>query len=492
MTLVLTDRRRQSYWPLVLICLSQFVLLAALASGSHVRLAAGFVVLCAASAFVANVVVPWPQLIGGLILVILFIPIRRYTLPGNLPFELEPYRVVVGLLVLGWIASILVDQRMKLRATGFEAPLVLIVASLIASVAVNPGHVAASSTEVAKSLTFFLSFVLLLYLIASTVRRLEEVEQLVKVLVVGGGIVALFAILEARTGINVFNHLSRVLPFLYDLGDVGGFQRVGTTKFRVFASAQHPIALSAAFVILIPLAVYLARRYRQRRWLVCAVLFAAACFSTVSRTGILMLAVVAVVFLWLRSHEMRRLWPALLPGLVAIHFMLPGTLGAIKHSFNPAGGLIGEQSQAEGSGSGRLADLGPALHVWTQEPLLGQGFGTVLIVRNDVQEGPQTNILDDQWLGTLLATGVLGFAGWMWLFASVIRRFGRAAKLDRSERGWLLTCLTAGIAAYGVGMLTYDAFSFIQVTFLFFILLGLGSVLLGQKSPAPAEGYPNG
>jgi hypothetical protein len=205
-----------------------------------------------------------------------------------------------------------------------------------------------------------------------------------------------------------------------------------------------------------------------------------------------MLAVVAVVFLWLRSHEMRRLWPALLPGLVAIHFMLPGTLGAIKHSFNPAGGLIGEQSQAEGSGSGRLADLGPALHVWTQEPLLGQGFGTVLIVRNDVQEGPQTNILDDQWLGTLLATGVLGFAGWMWLFASVIRRFGRAAKLDRSERGWLLTCLTAGIAAYGVGMLTYDAFSFIQVTFLFFILLGLGSVLLGQKSPAPAEGYPNG
>ena len=33
-------------------------------------------------------------------------------------------------------------------------------------------------------------------------------------LVAGGAVVAFFAIIEARTGINVFNHLDRVIPLL--------------------------------------------------------------------------------------------------------------------------------------------------------------------------------------------------------------------------------------------------------------------------------------
>ena len=36
------------------------------------------------------------------------------------------------------------------------------------------------------------------------------------------------------------------------------------------------IALSAAFVLLAPLALYLARRYRQRRWWICVTLLVAA------------------------------------------------------------------------------------------------------------------------------------------------------------------------------------------------------------------------
>ena len=56
-----------------------------------------------------------------LILVILFIPIRRYSLPGNLPFELEPYRLLVMLLLVGWGASLLVDPRIRFRRTGSKA-----------------------------------------------------------------------------------------------------------------------------------------------------------------------------------------------------------------------------------------------------------------------------------------------------------------------------------------------------------------------------------
>jgi hypothetical protein len=358
----------------------------------------------------------------------------------------------------------------------------VIVGAAFASIVANPARVAHVSTAVNKGLMFFLSFVLVLFLVASVIRRLEDVDRLTKTLVIGGTVVAFFAFVEARTGFNVFNHLSRVFPFLRG-GTIGGpeFIRMGTGRLRVFGSAEHPIALSAALVMVVPLAVYLARRYAQRRWVVCALVLCIGATSTVSRTGVMMFVVMGLVFLWLRPRETRRLWPALLPALVVIHFAVPGTLGSIKNSFMPPGGLVAEQkSQAGHSGSGRLADLGPGLQEWKRQPLLGQGFGTRVV--QPTGSATSNNILDDQWLGTLLETGALGFVGWLWFFARAVRRFGAEAKRDGSARGWLLASITASVAAYGVGMLTYDAFSFIQVTFLLFILIGLGSALTAERS----------
>jgi O-antigen ligase len=164
-----------------------------------------------------------------------------------------------------------------------------------------------------------------------------------------------------------------------------------------------------------------------------------------------------------------------------VHIVLPGTLGAIRQSFFPAGGLLAEQRQsANTAGSGRLADLGPGLAMWQQQPILGQGYGTQVV---DLRKaGVHSNILDNQWLGTLLATGAVGFVGWLWLLGRAVRRFGREAKDDDSERGWLLTAICASVAAYAVGMVTFDAFAFIQTTFLLFILLALGAVLTSRPS----------
>ena len=261
-------------------------------------------------------------------------------------------------------------------ARASKDPLIVIVGSSLVSIVANPVRVS-QSPEVAKSLMFFLSFVLVLYVIVSVIRRLDSVDFVAKTLVVGGAILAGFAIVEARTGYNVFNHIDHVMPFLRPQAIVepGGFLRYGSGTLRVFGSAQHPIALSAALVMLMPLAIYLAQRYRQRRWILCAIALVVACAATVSRTGIIMLIVVGVVFLILRPRETVRLWPALLIALIVIKVAMPGTLGAIRHSFFPPGGLIAEQEVQPGTiGSGRLADLGPALGVWAHnQPLTGQG-----------------------------------------------------------------------------------------------------------------------
>jgi len=99
------------------------------------------------------------------------------------------------------------------------------------------------------------------------------------------------------------------------------------------------------------------------------------------------------------------------------------------------------------------------------------------------RQHPHANdqILDDQWLGILLETGVVGFVGWLLLLLRPIRRLGRAAKDDDSDRGWLCVALAASLATYAVGMLTFDAFAFIQVNFLLFIVLGLAVAVLAAE-----------
>jgi polysaccharide biosynthesis protein PslJ len=428
----------------------------------------------------------WPTLLTGLLVVILVIPIRRYALPGSLPFELEPYRLLVAFIGTGWLASLLVDPRVHLRRSAFDAPLAAVVGAILCSISASGGriHELGVGEIVGKKLTFIASFVLIYYVIVSVVRGgSKDAELLVKVLVAGAAVVAGFALIEYRTGFNAFNRLSEILPAL-ELREVLSSEAVARGgRLRVYASAQHPIALGAMLMMLLPLALYLARSSGRRRWWFAAGLLAMGALATLSRTSIVMLLVIVGVFLWLRPRETKRFWPMLLPALVVVHLALPGTIGTIKESFFPSGGLIAEQQQGPGGrGSGRIADIGPALGEFSERPLLGGGYGTRV-----VDEGPKTNalILDNQWLGTLLETGLIGGLAWLWLFVRAVRRFGARAKEDDSARGWLMAAMAASTAAFAVGMATFDAFSFIQVTFLAFILLGLGAVHL---SPAPAEG----
>jgi hypothetical protein len=257
-------------------------------------------------------------------------------------------------------------------------------------------------------------------------------------------------------------------------------------QLRVLGPAEHPIALSAALVMLLPLAVYLIRKTGQRRWWAVAGAITCAMLATSSRTGITMLVVVAIVFYRHRPAAMKRLWPALIPLVVVVHVAVPGAIGTVKASFFPSGGLLKEQATVvrgnELRANGRLAKIGPAVAQWSEQPLFGIGAGT-RVVGFKVKFN-NAYILDNQWLGTLLDVGALGIAAYVWLFCRAVRRVGRAARADDTPRGWLLTALTASLAAFPVGMLTFDAFSFIQVTFLFWIMLSLSAVLLRERAAA--------
>jgi len=64
-----------------------------------------------------------------------------------------------------------------------------------------------------------------------------------------------------------------------------------------------------------------------------------------------------------------------------------------------------------------------------------------------------------------------------------VSRAGRASRTGDDDEHWLLAAMCASVLSFAVGMGFYDAVSFIQATFLMFMLLGFGCVLLRQTSP---------
>jgi O-antigen ligase len=449
----------------------------AVVAGSGIKLAAAPLALLVLIAAFHERLLAWPALLGLILLTILFIPIKRYTLPSALPFNLEMYRLVVAAVFLAWLTSLLIDDRVRLRASGLEAPLALYLLVVLFSLIANKDRVNAVSSEVVKSVTFFLSFILVFYILVSLARRARDIDFLTRLLAGGGAVLAVASIIESRTNYNVFNHLSTVLPFMDYRESLGPTVERGG-RLRVYASAQHPIAFSAAMALLLPLAIYRAQAFRQRRWWFIALLLLFGVLSARSRTGVVMLLAIIIVYVLLRPRQMRRLWPAIVPVLVSVHFVLPGALGTVRGSFFPKGGIIAEQTDAS-EGHARLATLGPALRKeWAPNPILGEGFATRVPQPTENIRVPNAPITDNQWLVVVLETGVVGAFAFGWLFVRAMRRMGSAAKRDRSPRGWLLSGTTASVAGYAVSMFTYDAFSFIQATFLLFIVLGIGAAAL--------------
>ncbi len=457
----------------VFVALAVVAVLATAATREQATATLGLVTFALVLTAARRVLLSWPVLLGSVIVVILFIPIRRYTLGGGLPFALEPYRVLIAIVISCWLAAALVDPATRLRATNLEWPILVVGVAIVASLVTNLGRVAALSSPVAKQVTFFASFIAVMYLVASVVDRRSVLDGMIKLLVLGGTLVAILGLVEWYTGANAFNSLERVIPILdFNPGALPPTPLRGG-KPRVYASAQHAIAFGAALVLLLPLAVYLFRRTSRIIWMACAGILVMGSLATGPRTAVVMLAVSLVVFLWLKRQATIRLLPYLLPLMIVCQVAMPGTLGTFRATLFPNDGLVAEEYQGEGSGTGRLADVGPSLQEWGQKPLFGKGFGTRLTT--DADGLVNARILDDQWLSSLLELGMLGVFGLVWLLVRAVRLLKDRAKADDSPDGWLATALATAITAYGVGMLTYDAFSFIQVTFLLFIILGLSA-----------------
>lgn len=456
----------------------------------------GGVLLVAAGLFVfRRQVFDWTTMLFVLTAVILFVPIRRYALPIPVGFALEPYRVVIAALLIALAIRMVRRGVSSWKPVVWGWPLAIFLFAMYFSLMAN----AVAATESELILAGFANIVQLAFLLSVVVlvRQLLTTDQitmvLLNVLVFGGAVIGLLAFVERVTRRNVFLLLQNVLPLILLRDDAESLRAGGN---RAYASSQHPIALSVLFCLIIPLAVYLIRhspwpRYDVTRKLVYIGAIGAmglGMMAAVSRTGIVALGVMFLVVLVFRPKLAGLLAAIALPLVVLVALVLPQLFETMVLSLFDIQGLIASQMTSPGmAGQGRLADLPDAFREFGDNPLTGTGLGSRIVVGDDAN----AQILDNQWLGTLLETGIIGIIGMIALLVWPIlamMRFVRRSPAPAVRRD-LVFAIAVSTVGFVTAMFFYDAFAFMQAFILLAMLYAVAAWAMteGSSSWRPAH-----
>jgi O-antigen ligase len=298
----------------------------------------------------------------------------------------------------------------------------------------------------------------ILLLAADGIDTMDRLKTLLRRVVMGVTAMAALGITQFFTGLNIAAYI--VIPGLTSTGQYSDIQQFEGLP-RPSATAAQPIEFAAVLALALPLAINQARHaphgLRVRRWIQVA-LISVALPMTVSRTAILGIVIVLVVLLptW-PGRERGRAYMTLLAFAVVLRALVPGLIGTLRNLFFQIGSDSDTVSRTNG--------LSAAGGFIARHPWFGRGFGTFL---------PQTyRFLDDQYLGSLIETGIFGFLILVALFMtgwSLARRVRRmsTASVDRD----LAQSLAASAAVAGLTFGTFDALGFPMATGLTFLLLG--------------------
>lgn len=284
-----------------------------------------------------------------------------------------------------------------------------------------------------------------------------------------GAVLATTALLQFSLGIDVADWIK--LPGFtlnYELDTVQ--IRYGVP--RVAGTATHPIELGVVLAMILPIAlhyaIYAPETRRLEGWVRCA-LVALGALVSVSRSAALGLAVVGIALFPAWPKERRRQVLALAPLILAVvPFVLPGVIGTFRGLFT---GMSSDPSVL--SRTDDYAQVGAFIR---ESPILGRGFGAFLphlyTPKTSVFRGASL-ILDNQYLQTIIQTGIVGLAALLMLLLGAIltARSARRRSDDATTRE-LAQSLAAALLVPVVTFATFDGLSFGMAAGMVFLVAG--------------------
>jgi len=358
------------------------------------------------------------------------------TRPGTLPRTVVPVRVAVGVV---WVTGLVSYGVMHLNAIA--------------------GDEANSADRWMLSLTVWTGVALLA---AESLRDGAELLRLLRVVIAGVAVAGTVAIVQYRTGFDATLWIAK-LPLKANQDLQAVLERAG--KRRTAGTATHPLELGTALTMMLGPALALATRdlgWPRRRRFLAVGLIGMAIPITISRSATVSTVLVLVVW-FAGTDRTTRIRGSIAAALFAVVVFVssPGLFKVLRETFESIG--------TDSSVSMRTVDYAAVASYLRRSPWIGRGPATFL---------PKYRILDNQWLDTLIETGLLGAlalaiyflaAGYLGLQA---RRAHRSPLTRELGQSFIATSAVAVWAAT-----TFDMFAFPMSTATIALCLGVAGAL---------------
>lgn len=417
---------------------------------------------------------PLPWTLAAFLAMLFVVPVDSTELHVHLPVSSQIDRFAIVGLVLVWFCvggdqrAFLRTRRSKLYVGAACVFLALAVASLIldAGRIVNVGEF-----NLAEKRFGLLGSFLILSWFTLTALRFEDVRGFSTYLIGLATVMALGILVERHTGNNIFYNwsaailkpIASVAPSPTNIHPVLG----GDGRVMVVGPTQHGLAATTMLVVVMPFALVRVFDATSRKtWWLNAAAFAlmlAAATATDRKTALLVPVAVIIYLAFYRPRQVLRLAPVgivVLAGLV--HFAAPGALGTI---FTPTAGFTSPSTEH------RVGDFTTVAPDIVAHPILGRGFGTL-----DSEQSNDFRINDDEYIDEIWEVGVVGLLSYLFMILAPVITARRAIRARDPAVASLALAASAGCVAYLVVNALFDAMSFPQAPYMFFVVAALATI----------------
>jgi O-antigen ligase len=374
--------------------------------------------------------------------------------------------LVVALLLFCW--WILVRFTSHLAMTGPQPIRIAMFAFLISAMLSYAVGFMRSLTSMEKNgadryMLFYLMLAGVVLMTADGVPNWVQLRRIINVLIWSAGIVALIGLIQYITGVDITAHIQ--IPGLQIKTPALGFMARGDS-YRVASTTAHYIELAAYLSLALGFAIHQALHGRtkgyRRAALIWGLVIAGGNAATISRTGIVGLAILLICLIPVWTWRTRYNFFVLAIGFTA-------AIGAAKPSLMRTLTALFQNTSQNSSIEARTSRYPMVFQYVAQHPWLGRGTGTYIY--------PQYQVLDNQWLTTLIANGVVGVAAMLALSVTgiVLATLGLRRSSSREVRHLCAVLIATQLIAIAVAG-TFDSFGYST----YVMTLGLSTGLCGS------------